>query len=137
MKITIYSFLLLTLFSCLNEFVLRPNIKGFVYDVNNNPINNAKVIFIDCLNSTCNNELPTFTDKKGQFIINKEIKKYIFIKPNKYNRPYYSYMLTISKDGYLSDTLDIREYDKKSNFVFLDTIKLKLTNITVSNNDYK
>jgi hypothetical protein len=62
---------------------------------------------------------------------NKEIKKYIFVKPNEYNRPYYSYMLSILKDGYLIVTLDIRKYDKKSNTIFIDTVKLKPTNITL------
>ncbi|ADV50561.1 hypothetical protein Celal_3295 [Cellulophaga algicola DSM 14237] len=118
--------ILLTMSSCKKDFILRANLEGKVFNHSTKkPINNAKVLFIDCLNSDCNGEIPTFTNEQGDFYIKKEIKKYFLIKPNKYSRPYYSYTLVISKKGYISDTIDIRNYNIKSNTIILDVIELK------------
>jgi len=128
--------ILLTMTSCRKDFTLRANLEGKVINHSTKkPINNAKVLFIDCLNSDCNGEAPTFTNEKGLFYIKKEIKKYFFTKPHKYSRPYYSYTLVISKKGYISDTIDIRNHKKTLGIILLDSIKLN--KITLPNNGYK
>lgn len=123
MRIFILS-ILLTMTSCRKDFILRESLEGKVFNHSTKkPINNAKVLFIDCLNSDCNGETPILTNEKGLFYIKKEIKKYFFTKPDKHSRPYYSYTLVISKKGYISDTIDVRNYKKTLGIILLDSIK--------------
>ena len=57
--------------SCKKNFILRANLEGKVFSHSTKkPINNAKVLFINCLNSDCNAETPTFTNEKGNFYPN-------------------------------------------------------------------
>ncbi len=119
-----YILLILLLISCSKEYVLRPQINGCVYNKEGVPINNAEVVFIDCSNSDCNGERPVYSDEKGRFVIKKEFMTYIFSKPHKYTRPYYSYTMTVKKEGYITDTIDIRKYEEDSNVIMLDTLYL-------------
>ncbi len=124
MKVFVYFLILYSLSSCSKEFILRSKIEGNIHNNNNIPIKNAKLLFIDCLNSDCNGEIPNYTNENGTFTIEKEIKTYLFMAPSKSSRPFYSYNLVVSKDGYISDTLDIREYKNTANVIYLDSIKL-------------
>ncbi|UII26491.1 hypothetical protein LVD15_24875 [Fulvivirga maritima] len=118
-------FLLLLMTSCSQEFILRPKVEGQILDsANKDPLKGVKVEFIDCFQSDCNGEKPSFTDKDGVFSIKEESKDYFLFKPHRDTRPYYSFMLLISHKDYVSDTIDIREYQQYSEVIILDSINL-------------
>ncbi|CAA0167443.1 hypothetical protein [Tenacibaculum maritimum] len=121
-----YILLILLLTSCTKKYVLRPKISGSIYNKNRIPINDVEIVFIDCLNSDCNGEKAVYSDEKGRFVIKKEIITYLFNKPHKYKRPYYSHTMIIKKEGYKTDTVDIRKWKVKNNIVEMDSIILNL-----------
>jgi len=120
-----YIFLVFLLFSCSKELVLRPEVRGNVYNKDRIPVDGAEVTFIDCLNSDCNGEKPVYTNKEGKFEIRKEAMKYRLKKPHKYKRPHYSYTMIVKKKDYFTDTIDIREWKKVNNLLTIDSIILE------------